>query len=306
MSEAGSVGGTALCAWCESSLDERATRLKGRTICWRCGVATTTPWPTDEELAAAYSGWYRPTAGRFGKYGDALFNLVRGNRSGAIHEVAPAGSILDVGAGEGTLVDALRGLGREAVGLDPYTNRSDFLRKEAEQISGNWAAIIFWHSLEHLRAPTKTLRAAAKALEPGGVLMIAIPNASSLQARVFGDRWFPLDLPRHLVHVPAETLLEFVPRLGLEVTRVSYVKGGQIVFGWLHGMASSVSPRFDLYDALRIPEARSRPMSLVTRAMTLALGVVLFPLACVASIVEILARRGGTLYVEATAPRGAT
>lgn len=266
-------------------------------------MATTTPWPSDEELAAAYSGWYRPPSGRFGRFGDALFDRVRGNRSRSIDELAPPGSILDVGAGEGTLVDALRKRGRDAIGLDPHTQRADFLQIDAEEISGLWAAVVFWHSLEHLPAPVKALQAARDALHEGGLLLIAVPNAASLQSKVFGDRWFPLDLPRHLVHVPAEVLLDLLRQMGLEITKVSYVKGGQVVFGWLHGMVSSISPTLDLYDALRIAEARSRPMSSVKRAATLLLGTVLFPFACIASLVEVAARRSGTLYVEATAPR---
>ncbi|MBW3593945.1 MAG: class I SAM-dependent methyltransferase [Actinobacteria bacterium] len=272
-------------------------------MCAWCGVATTYPWPTEDELSAAYTGWYRPAAGRFGRFGDTLFNRVRAQRSQLIDDLAPPGPILDVGAGEGTLIDALRDRGRDAVGLDPYTGRSDFLAIEPEAITGEWAAIVFWHSLEHLRAPTRALRAAASALRPGGLLLIAIPNPSSIQARIFGDRWFPLDLPRHLVHVPAHALLGYLRQLELEIRRVSYLRGGQVVFGWLHGLVGSISPRLDMYDALRIKEARSREMPPPVRITTIVLGVLLFPLACIGSIIEVVARRSGTLYVEAIAWR---
>lgn len=290
------------CAWCESEIEADSLRLAGRVECARCGVATTDPWPTRAELAEAYGGWYRPDAGRFGRFGDELFNRVRAKRSRLIDELAPEGPVLDVGAGEGALVDALRVRGREAVGLDPYTDRADFLKTEADQISGSWAAIVFWHSLEHLPRPTHALRAAVRAIEPRGLLLIALPNASSLQARVFGDRWFPLDLPRHLVHVPADSLIRFLKDRGLQIRRVSYVRGGQVVFGWLHGLVSSISRSLDIYDALRIAQARSRPMSAGKRLLTLGLGVLLSPMAVAASVIEILFRRSGTIYVEALAP----
>ena len=87
-----------------------------------------------------------------------------------------------------------------------------------------------------------------------------MPNPDSLQARAFGDRWLHLDLPLHLVHVPAPALLARLRALGLRVERVSYLRGGQVVFGWLHGIVGLLPGHPDLYDAIRRPEARRRPL----------------------------------------------
>ena len=75
-------------------------------------------------------------------------------------------------------------------------------------VEREWAAVVFWHSLEHLPSAGEDLDRAVAGLRPRGVLVIAMPNADSLQARAFGDRWLALDLPRHLVHVPAAALLD--------------------------------------------------------------------------------------------------
>jgi hypothetical protein len=83
------------------------------------------------------------------------------------------------------------------------------------------------------------------------------------------------------------------------VERVSYWRGGQVVFGWLHGMVASLPGHPDLYDAIRRPEARRVDGSFRSRVVTLALGVLLTPLAALAAAVEIAARAGGTVYVEA-------
>ena len=42
---------------------------------------------------------------------------------------------------------------------------------------------------------------------------------------------------------------------------MSHWRGGQALFGWLHGLVGSLPGRPDLYDAIRRPEARSRPLS---------------------------------------------
>jgi SAM-dependent methyltransferase len=255
--------------------------------CERCGVAATDPWPTDAELEAAYSGFYRPAGGRFGGPGDALLRRSRAVLARRVDRLAPPGPVLDVGSGEGVLVDALQARGRDARGLE----RGD---PQVTELDGEWAAVVLWHSLEHLREPGAALEAAARLLAPGGLLVVAVPNAASLQAQAFGSRWFALDLPRHLTHIPAGALRRRVEELGLRVRRVSYWRGGQVLFGWLHGLSGG-----RLYDAIRRPAARSRPMGGAARAATLAAAVLAAPLAVVAAAAEAALHRGGTVYLEA-------
>ena len=168
-------------------------------------------------------------------------------------------------------------------------------------MDGAWAAIVFWHSLEHLPEPGSTLEHAARLLAPEGVLVVAVPNSDSIQARAFGDRWFALDLPRHLVHLTSGALRMRLRSLGLRIERVSYLRGGQVVFGWLDGMVGALPGHPSLYDAIRRPEARFRPLSAGRRLTALLAAVLLLPLALAATAVEVLARRGGTVYVEARA-----
>ena len=286
------------CAWCGAPLCAGTPQLVGRTRCRECGAATTDPWPTAEELERAYAR-YRPGSGRFSLVGDALLRRTRGQLASRLDRLAPPGAVLDVGAGDGALLDALARQGRIARGLERDSRRLDVLEGDIDDLDGSWSAIVFWHSLEHLPAPGAALARAAGRLEPGGLLLIAVPNTDSVQARLFRDRWFHLDLPRHLVHLPARVLLGRLHELGLETTRVSHWRGGQAVFGWLHGLVGSLPGRPDLYDAIRRREARSRPLSTPRRTATLAAGVVLLPAAVGAAAVEVACRRGGTVYVEA-------
>ena len=302
------------CIWCGAGLAGGARR-GGRTHCPECGSATTDPWPTEAELEAAYGGWYRPKGERweapneggrrFSLAGDAVLNRTRGLLAARLDSVAPPGPVLDVGAGEGTLVDALRARGREATGLERGSARADFLDLAIEQVGGDgtWAAIVLWHALEHLPRPGAAIAAAARLLQPGGVIAIAVPNNASLQARAFGDEWLHLDLPRHLVHLSDESLRGGLEAAGFTVERGSYARGGQIVVGWLDGFVGKLPGGLDLYMALRLPEAREQRLSPLRRALSIAAGVVLLPLAAVAAAVELLLRRGGTVYVEARRER---
>ena len=125
---------------------------------------------------------------------------------------------------------------------------------------------------------------------------------ASWQARCFGARWFHLDIPRHFVHLPADALCRGVRERGVQVERVSYWRGGQLVFGWLHGMVGALPGHADLYSAIRRPEAREEAISGARRAGALTAAAALSPLAAILVAGEVAAHAGGTIYVEARRP----
>lgn len=287
------------CAWCGSALNGEASRSEGRIRCRSCGASTTHPRPTEAELRRAYDTWYRPQAGRFSFPGDALLRRSRALLARRLDRIAPPGSILDVGAGEGVLVRALQRRGREAVGLERGGRRPELRDETLDELGGEWAAVVFWHSLEHLPQPREAIAHAARLLAPGGVLVVALPNSDSLQARAFGDRWLHLDMPLHLVHLPERTLVASLESHGFAVERVSRVRGGQIAIGWLDGLVGWLPGHPSLYQALRRPEARSARLGRANRAAALAGAAVLLPVALAGAALEVALRRPGTAYVEA-------
>lgn len=286
------------CAWCEAALPAQRT---GRRLLWcsRCGAATTSPWPTDAELELAYGGAYRPEGGRFAAGGDLLLRWSRGRLARRLDRRSPPGRVLDVGSGDGALLDALQRRGRARLGLERHSSRPDVQELDVLDVQGDWAAVVFWHSLEHLPQPGAALRHACRLLADRGRLVVAVPNAASLQAQVFGEGWFHVDLPRHLVHLPLAALVREVHEAGLRVERVSHLRAGQIVFGWLHGMVRALPGSPDLYDAVRAPQAQQRAVGPGRRLATLGAGLLLLPAAAAATVVEVAARRGGTVYLEA-------
>jgi hypothetical protein len=191
------------------------------------------------------------------------------------------------------------------VGLERVANPEGVLAidiTDFEDRAGQWAAVVFWHSLEHLRDAAHAVDRACALLAPRGVLLIAVPNLDSWQARLFGDRWFHLDLPRHLVHLPASALRAGVQGRGLTVERCSYWRGGQMMFGWLHGMVGALPGNPDLYSAIRRPEAQHSTTTGRRRAAVLAAGTALAPLAGAMTTAEVAAGAGGTVYLEARRP----
>jgi SAM-dependent methyltransferase len=98
-----------------------------------------------------------------------------------------------------------------------------------------------FHVLEHLRDPLQGLRFAGRLLKPTGTLVIQVPNISSIQARLFGTRWYGLDVPRHLINFSPKALSFLLDEAGYEF---------QLVFRFSlrdnpAAIASSLAPRLD-------------------------------------------------------------
>jgi SAM-dependent methyltransferase len=288
-----------LCAWCRAPAQPSGGRL---AVCTVCGAATTYPPPQADELERAYATWYRPAAGRFSGGCDRVLALSRASLARRLDRIAPPGPMLDVGSGDGVLLRALRVRGREAVGLERAAHGDGVLAceiNEFEDRQGGWAAVVFWHSLEHLQDPAGALDRAAALLAPGGMLVVAVPNLGSWQARYFGERWFHLDLPRHLVHLPASALSARVQARGFLIQRRSHWRGGQILFGWLYGIVRMLPGHPDLYSAIRRVGAQDTAIAGGRRAAVLLAAVAAAPLAGAMSAAEITAHAGGTVYLEA-------
>jgi SAM-dependent methyltransferase len=135
-------------------------------------------------------------------------------------------SVLDVGAGEGHLVAALKAVGVEADGIEP----SPAGRQAAQQIHGldlgtrlaeaprkAYDLVTLVHSLEHVPDPPASLADASAVLRPGGHLFIEVPHADSVELWRPARRRQLLCLPVHLYHFTPETLAPLVRRSGLEI-----------------------------------------------------------------------------------------
>jgi SAM-dependent methyltransferase len=119
------------------------------------------------------------------------------------------GRSLDVGCGNGELMAKLRSLGWDAEGhdVDPAAMRAA-TRRTGLPVTNSpldtlpasaYSLVTLVHVLEHVADPKSMLRAVSRLLRPGGILYLAYPNPASLGLLLFGECWFHLDPPRHVV-----------------------------------------------------------------------------------------------------------
>jgi SAM-dependent methyltransferase len=117
--------------------------------------------------------------------------------------------LLDFGCGNGWYLKEMAERGWNAVGFEPDEAYAAILAEKIglEVISGDGALaahqgrfdlITLNFAFEHLDRPRHTLELLTRCLKPRGQIYLSVPNIESREARLFKDRWFHLDPPRHI------------------------------------------------------------------------------------------------------------
>ncbi len=81
----------------------------------------------------------------------------------------------------------------------------------------SYDVITLWHVLEHLQHLDETWSMFHRLLDDRGVLIVAVPNPSSYDARHYKEMWGAYDVPRHLWHFTPEVLGRWAVKHGFEV-----------------------------------------------------------------------------------------
>lgn len=287
--------------------------------CAACGLILTSPQPVPAQLARYYpSGYY----GRDARYGQPLQRALRALYAARARHFTrssgqQSGLVVDIGCGRGEILHAMRESGWRTLGTEISESSARHAREAlhldvrvCEDVDalglpeGSADLVLLWHVLEHVRDPARMLGEIATLLRPGGTLIVAVPNAGSLEARLSGPRWFHLDVPRHLWHFTPATLTTLLRPEGLEVGRSSYFSPEYDFFSFVQTALNMLGMRQNtLYDLLRTKGAKVLQADAPPSAPDRAASVLLAPLLGLLSLlwVPIAARsgRGATMVIIA-------
>jgi 2-polyprenyl-3-methyl-5-hydroxy-6-metoxy-1,4-benzoquinol methylase len=137
-------------------------------------------------------------------------------------------SVLDIGCGNGVFLASLRDLlpaNSTLIGADlsaearnAAAKRGILVKpwglKEALSQPDTYDAITLWGVLEHAKYPLSLLRDAHARLNPGGYLVVCVPNVDSLVVTAIWEKCFTF-CPQHLWYFNYETLTRALIESGL-------------------------------------------------------------------------------------------
>jgi 2-polyprenyl-3-methyl-5-hydroxy-6-metoxy-1,4-benzoquinol methylase len=138
------------------------------------------------------------------------------------------GDLLDVGAGSGAFVGAMKENGWKVRGLEPDPDARavalqdhgivlDDISQLFDLPETQFDAITLWHVLEHVHALQDYMAKMARLIKPEGAIFVAVPNYTSGDARHFGEHWAAYDVPRHLYHFSPASMQVLAAKHGLKI-----------------------------------------------------------------------------------------
>jgi len=117
-----------------------------------------------------------------------------------------------------------------------------FFPKLADDIAGQYDVLSLFHCLEHTPDPRQEIAAAYKALEPGGLLVIEVPDPESWIGRVCGRFWFPWFQPQHLHLLSVKNMSRLLREAGFEPAlvqrgeahiQIDFFATLMVFYGWI-------------------------------------------------------------------------
>ncbi len=188
--------------------------------CAGCGLRFLSPRPSDAEIGRYYPrNYYISDRDPIEQWEPYL------SRKADLLPSAP-GRLLDIGAQKGEFLEVCRRRGWEIQGVEisreipnPYGVPMAYGRAwEVEFPEASFDVITMWHVFEHIARPKELLGLVSRWLKPGGVLLIAVPNAASLQHRVMHVE----DIPRHLFAYSAKSIGRMLSEAGFGTISFDY------------------------------------------------------------------------------------
>lgn len=200
-------------------------------------ILVTHPQPSLEKLPSYYESedYISHTDSRRTVF-EKLYHFIKGialkKKLNLINSLSAKGSILDIGAGTGEFLLTCKNDGWHVTGTEP----SDLAKQSAfqkgigmEESLANLAdhsfdVITMWHVLEHVPDLEQQLKDLKRLLKPNGVLLVAVPNYKSYDAKVYQEYWAAYDVPIHLWHFSKNAISKIFALQSMKLVKVLPMK----------------------------------------------------------------------------------
>lgn len=203
--------------------------------CAKCGFLFTNPRPASSELPAYYkSAEYISHSNSRQGIQNIVYQWVRkytiGRKYKLVQGYKKGSRILDIGCATGEFLNYFKNRNWETFGIEPDKQArkmgisSYALNIEDEEYlqvlpDASFDVITMWHVLEHVPLLNERILQLQRLLSQVGILLIAVPNPASSDAKHYKSFWAAYDLPRHLYHFTQDTITYLFLKHDFELVR---------------------------------------------------------------------------------------
>jgi SAM-dependent methyltransferase len=245
---------------------DRLHHIPGRFFmvqCGRCRLLRTNPRPTPATIGAYYPTDYAPYSSPTATVGAKATGLKRRIRQLLALETrstppVPPGKLLEIGCASGAYLESMRAAGWKVEGIEFSEAASARAREKGLDVRTGTVEsaeppiepvdlVAAWMVLEHLHEPVNALKKIRSWVTPSAYLIASIPDASALERRIFGDRWYALQMPTHLYHYTPETIRDVLRNAGWELKKVTWQRNCNNLLKSLECLLEDLSYRRLLY-----------------------------------------------------------
>ena len=224
-----------------SCIDHTVSRETFQLVtCSACGFRFTNPRPKEDELGKYYkSEDYVSHSNTKKGFINYTYQAVRKytllKKLQLISKYFKTGKILDIGCGTGEFLSTCKSAGWQTIGIEPDAGARKMAIdnygldiKEEDELknleSESFEIISMWHVLEHVPNLNERIEEIKRLIKPGGIIIIAVPNCSSLDAKIYKENWAAYDVPRHLYHFTPNDISTLFSNHGLNVFKILPMK----------------------------------------------------------------------------------
>ncbi|MCM5662273.1 class I SAM-dependent methyltransferase [Galbibacter mesophilus] len=197
------------------------------------GLLRTIPTPPPTEIGKYYeSEEYISHTDSKETFLDKIYQTVKkislGKKKKIIRKYhSSAKYILDIGSGTGDLISYLKN-DYSCYGTEPNDKarnisqtKGNTVFKSLEDIENNkFDVIMMWHVLEHVHDIDSQIEKINTLLNKNGVLIIAVPNYESYDAKYYQEDWAAYDVPRHLWHFNKTAMKSLLQKQSFFVVKI--------------------------------------------------------------------------------------
>jgi 2-polyprenyl-3-methyl-5-hydroxy-6-metoxy-1,4-benzoquinol methylase len=205
--------------------------------CNTCYFLFTNPRPDIEKIGAYYQSQdyishHDDAKDLMSKLYTSVRNYTIKQKIKLINELKPGqGSLLDIGCGTGSFLQATRQAGWKISGTEPDPEARQIAAKKVgedlyesinhiEPANRSYDVITMWHVLEHVHLLNETLDWLSGHLTAEGKIIIAVPNPQSADATHYGRFWAAYDVPRHLYHFTKDSMALLMKKHGFKIDTI--------------------------------------------------------------------------------------